>query len=72
MHLPVIHICRRGDYWRLARTDQRWTDQAHDSRQEYETVGVEVTLDITKAKRELGYRPVITRVAGLETVHEAG
>ena len=41
-------------------------------RQEYGTVGVEVTLDITKAERELGYRPVITREAGLETVHEAG
>jgi nucleoside-diphosphate-sugar epimerase len=38
-------------------------------RQEYGTVGVEVTLDITKAERELGYRPVITLDAGLETVH---
>lgn len=37
-------------------------------RQEYGTVGVEVTLDISKAMRELGYRPVITRDAGLETV----
>lgn len=36
--------------------------------QEYGTVGVEVTLDISKAERELGYRPVITRDAGLETV----
>jgi nucleoside-diphosphate-sugar epimerase len=40
-------------------------------RQEYGTVGVEVTLDITKAERELGYRPVITREAGMETVQEA-
>jgi len=39
-------------------------------RQEYGTVGVEVTLDITKAESELGYRPVITREAGLETVQE--
>jgi nucleoside-diphosphate-sugar epimerase len=37
-------------------------------RQEYGTVGVEVTLDITKAERELGYRPAMTRDAGLETV----
>lgn len=41
-------------------------------RQEYGTVGVEVTLDISKAERELGYRPVITREAGLATVQEAG
>lgn len=40
-------------------------------RQEYGTVGVEVTLDITKAERELGYCPVITREAGLATVNEA-
>lgn len=40
-------------------------------RQEYGTVGVEVTLDITKAERELGYRPVITREAGLGTVQAA-
>lgn len=36
--------------------------------QAYGTVGVEVTLDITKAERELGYRPVITREAGLATI----
>lgn len=36
--------------------------------QEYGTVGVEVTLDISKAERELGYRPVIGREAGLATV----
>lgn len=36
--------------------------------QEYGTVGVEVTLDIGKARRELGYAPVITREAGLATV----
>jgi nucleoside-diphosphate-sugar epimerase len=40
-------------------------------RQEYGTVGVEVTLDITKAERELGYRPVITREMGMETVQAA-
>jgi nucleoside-diphosphate-sugar epimerase len=40
-------------------------------RQEYGTVGVEVTLDITKAERELDYRPVIAFEAGLETVQEA-
>lgn len=36
--------------------------------QEYGTVGVEVTLSTAKAERELGYRPVITREAGIETV----
>lgn len=36
--------------------------------QEYGTVGVEVTLDITKAETELGYRPVIDREAGLATI----
>lgn len=41
-------------------------------RQEYGTVGVEVTLDITKAVRELGYAPVITREAGLRTVTPFG
>lgn len=39
--------------------------------QEYGTVGVEVTLDIRKAERELGYRPAITREAGLATVQSA-
>lgn len=37
-------------------------------RQELGTVGVEVTLDIGKAQRELGYRPVISREDGLDTV----
>ena len=36
--------------------------------QEYGTVGVEVTLDISKATRELGYRPIITREEGLATL----
>jgi len=40
-------------------------------RQEYGTVGVEVTLNITKAQRELGYHPVISFEAGLETVQKA-
>jgi nucleoside-diphosphate-sugar epimerase len=35
------------------------------SRQEYGTVGVEVTLDIAKARRELGHAPVITREKGV-------
>ena len=36
--------------------------------QEYGTVGVEVTLDISRARSELGYRPVITVEEGLRTV----
>ena len=35
------------------------------SRQEYATLGVEVTLNIEKARRELGYAPVISREEGL-------
>lgn len=36
------------------------------SRQEYATVGHEVTIDDTKARRELGYTPVTTIEQGLE------
>jgi nucleoside-diphosphate-sugar epimerase len=36
--------------------------------QEYATSAVEVTLDISKAEQELGYRPVITLEQGLKTV----
>lgn len=35
------------------------------SRQEFVTLGVEVTLNIEKAKRELGYEPVVSRDIGL-------
>jgi nucleoside-diphosphate-sugar epimerase len=34
-------------------------------RQEYATVGNTVTLNIAKARQELGYTPVISRTAGL-------
>ena len=33
--------------------------------QEYAVLGVEVTLNIAKARRELGYSPVISREEGL-------
>jgi nucleoside-diphosphate-sugar epimerase len=33
--------------------------------QEFATLGVEVTLDIAKARRDLGYAPVLTREDGL-------
>lgn len=39
--------------------------------QEYGTVGVEVTLNTDKARRELGYRPVIDLGAGMSTVEPA-
>ncbi|NEP55197.1 MAG: hypothetical protein F6K65_43015 [Moorea sp. SIO3C2] len=35
------------------------------SLQEYSTVGVEVTLDITKARNQLGYNPQLSRDEGL-------
>lgn len=35
------------------------------SKQEYATVGDTVTLNISKARRELGYAPVVTRAEGL-------
>ncbi|HEB89249.1 MAG TPA: NAD-dependent epimerase/dehydratase family protein [Deltaproteobacteria bacterium] len=41
------------------------------SRQEYAVLGVEVTLDIDKARRELGYAPIITREEGLAEIREA-
>lgn len=42
------------------------------ARQQYGTVGVEVTLDISKAESELGYRPVISREEGYATVEQLG
>jgi nucleoside-diphosphate-sugar epimerase len=36
------------------------------TRQEYATMAVEVTLDIGKARKELGYQPVIDAEAGLD------
>jgi nucleoside-diphosphate-sugar epimerase len=46
-------------------------------KQEYATVGNTVTLNIAKARRELGYVPVMTRAAGLAEMealaaHSAG
>jgi nucleoside-diphosphate-sugar epimerase len=35
------------------------------SRQVLATIGSEVTLDTTKAREQLGYRPVITREQGM-------
>ena len=34
-------------------------------------LGVEVTIDISKAQRELGYRPVVTRQEGFRELREA-
>lgn len=42
------------------------------SRQEYATLGVEVTLNIDKAQRELGYAPVISTQAGLAELSRFG
>lgn len=38
--------------------------------QEYSTVGVEVTLDITKARLQLGYEPIMNREEGLNELRE--
>jgi nucleoside-diphosphate-sugar epimerase len=35
------------------------------SRQEFATIGGEVTIDISKARAQLGYRPVITIDEGM-------
>ncbi len=40
------------------------------SLQEYATVGVEVTLDIGKARRELGYEPQVSREEGLRGLRD--
>jgi nucleoside-diphosphate-sugar epimerase len=41
------------------------------SRQEFATVGSEVTLDISKARNQLGYRPVITIDEGMSELKAA-
>ena len=41
------------------------------SRQEYATVGNTVTLNIAKARKELGYAPVMSRAAGLAELKAA-
>ncbi|MRW91609.1 NAD-dependent epimerase/dehydratase family protein [Duganella sp. FT80W] len=41
------------------------------SRQEFATMAVEVTLDIGKARRELGYEPVMSTEAGLAELRAA-
>ncbi|MBV7537770.1 NAD-dependent epimerase/dehydratase family protein [Duganella sp. sic0402] len=41
------------------------------TRQEYATMAVEVTLDISKARAELGYEPVISMEAGLVEMRES-
>lgn len=41
------------------------------TRQEYATMAVEVTLDISKARRELGYQPVMSAEAGLAEMRAA-
>lgn len=41
------------------------------SRQEYATMAVEVTLDISKARKELGYAPVISTRAGMDELRAA-
>ncbi|MYN28239.1 NAD-dependent epimerase/dehydratase family protein [Duganella levis] len=41
------------------------------TRQEYATMAVEVTLDISKARRELHYAPVISTSAGLDELRAA-
>ena len=64
----VATVVRLGD--QLAR----WTGgRLHGpmSWQEYAVLGVEVTLNIDKARRELGYAPVITREEGLTEIRQA-
>lgn|GEM_PF-6695308 len=38
--------------------------------QEYATLGVEIKLDISKAKQELAYTPLISRAEGLSELRE--
>ncbi len=42
------------------------------SYQEYATLGVPVTLDISKARRELGYAPIVSREQGLIELERKG
>lgn len=58
----VVPVVRAGEWLnRLTRGRIR----GPMSWQEYATLGVEVTLDITKARRELGYEPVISIEEGM-------
>jgi nucleoside-diphosphate-sugar epimerase len=59
---PVVAVGDALERW------TRGTIKAPLPAQQYGTVGVEVTLDISKARRELGYAPVIDLAAGLKTV----
>jgi nucleoside-diphosphate-sugar epimerase len=55
-------VARVGDF--LTKVSQGWINPPV-SFQEYATAAVEVTLDISKARRELGYEPAITADEGL-------
>jgi len=51
----------------------KWTkNRVHGpmSWQEYATLGVEIKLDISKAKQELAYTPLISRAEGLSELRE--
>jgi len=49
-----------------------WLCGRPTGRQEYATIGNTVTLNIAKARRELGYAPVISRAEGLAELAAAG
>ena len=63
----VATVVRAGD--RLARITGG-AIQGPMSWQEYAVLGVEVTLNIDKATRELGYAPVISREEGLAELNQ--
>jgi nucleoside-diphosphate-sugar epimerase len=64
----VVPVVWAGDWMERVT---RGRVKAMIGRQEYGTIGVEVTLNIDKARRELGYAPVISREEGLATLGKA-
>jgi nucleoside-diphosphate-sugar epimerase len=55
-------------FWKLARK----SGEPPVTRSAVRLIGDEVTVDDSKARREIGYAPVITREAGLEEIRRAG
>ena len=67
--LPVAWAMASGMEW-MWRTFSR-KGEPPITRQMLRLIGQPFTVDIGKAKRELGYRPVVSREQGLKAMHAA-
>ena len=63
----VKTVVRLGDWFA-----QKTNNKIHGpmSWQEYSTLGVEVTLNIDKARKELGYEPIVSRQDGIKELSD--